>query len=157
MDVNLTKFKENCYPLSLGFVRRGRDNDLKFSAIRQQSGPKQRLIYAPSTIEVILVISNFPDENIARLVAERLVTTRLAACANILAPCRSIYAWQGKIEDTSEYPVLIKTTTDRYAAVEALIKEMHPYELPEIIALPVELGLPQYLAWVANETKPMKL
>lgn len=110
----------------------------------------------PSNIEVILVITNFPDVNIARLVAERLVTTRLAACANILSPCRSIYAWRGKIEDTEEYPVLIKTTPACYAAVEALIKEMHPYELPEIIALPVERGLPQYLAWVADETKLMK-
>ena len=103
-----------------------------------------------------MVISNFPDANIARLVADRLVTEKLAACVNILAPCRSIYSWQGKIENAGEHPLLIKTTPARYAEVEALIKEMHPYELPEIIALPVERGFPQYLAWVADETQPMK-
>lgn len=110
----------------------------------------------PSNIEVILVITNFPDTNTARLVADRLMTEKLAACVNILAPCRSIYSWQGKIENAEEHPLLIKTTPARYKAVEALIKEMHPYELPEIIALRVERGLPQYLAWVADETQPMK-
>ena len=102
--------------------------------------------------QTLLVLTNLPDQASARALAATLVTERLAACVNLLAPCRSIYRWQGAIESAEEVPLLIKTTSERYAALEAAIRAGHPYELPEIIAVPVEHGLPEYLAWVAAET-----
>ena len=105
-------------------------------------------------MEVLLVLTNLPDAVSARAIADHVVSTRLAACVNILAPCRSVYRWQGKIEDAEEVPLLIKTTPERYPALEAAIKAHHPYELPEIVAVPVATGLPAYLAWVASETAP---
>jgi periplasmic divalent cation tolerance protein len=101
---------------------------------------------------VLLVLSNFPDQASAEAAASALVEDRLAACVSILAPCTSVYRWQGKLETASEVPLLIKTTTDRYAALQAAIRARHPYTLPELIALPVTEGLPDYLAWVASET-----
>ncbi|HZV53293.1 MAG TPA: divalent-cation tolerance protein CutA [Rhodocyclaceae bacterium] len=105
-------------------------------------------------MQTLLVLTNLPDAQAARAVADYLVSTRLAACVNILAPCRSVYRWQGKIENAEEVPLLIKTTADRYAPLEAAIQSMHPYELPEIVAVPLSHGLPEYLAWVASETTP---
>ena len=81
-----------------------------------------------------------------------LVEARLVACANVLAPCTSVYRWQGVVETASEVPVLMKTTRARYPELEAAIRARHPYELPEIVAVPVEHGLPAYLDWVAVET-----
>jgi len=103
-------------------------------------------------MSVLLVITNCPDQPVAECIAQSLVESRLAACVNILAPCRSVYRWQGAVESTSEIPLLIKTRTECYAALEAAIRRLHPYEVPEIVALPVEHGLPAYLAWVAGET-----
>lgn len=100
----------------------------------------------------LLVITNLPDAASARALAGHLVERRLAACINILAPCRSVYRWDGKIEDAEEVPLLVKTTAARYPAVEAAIRARHPYELPEIVAVPISHGLPEYLAWVAAET-----
>jgi periplasmic divalent cation tolerance protein len=77
-----------------------------------------------------------------------------AACVNVLAPCRSVYRWKGAVEEASEVPVLIKTATDRYSDLEAAIRALHPYELPEIIAVGVTTGLPAYLSWVDTETRP---
>lgn len=105
-------------------------------------------------MEALLVLTNLPDAASARILADHLVTARLAACVNILAPCRSVYRWQGAIEDAEEVPLLIKTTTARYAELEAAIRAGHPYELPEIVAVPLSRGLPAYLAWVATETIP---
>lgn len=103
-------------------------------------------------METLLVITNLPDAYSAHALAGALVEARLAACVNILAPCRSVYRWQGKTESAEEVPVLIKTTAARYPALEAAIRARHPYELPEIIAVPVDRGLPEYLAWVDSET-----
>lgn len=100
----------------------------------------------------LLVFTSLPDAQSAQTLAAHLVEARLAACANILAPCRSVYRWEGKIEDAAEVPLLIKTTAVRYPALEAAIRARHPYELPEIVAVPIEHGLPGYLAWVAAET-----
>ena len=104
-------------------------------------------------METLLVFTHLPDAESARTLARHLVAQRVAACVNILAPCRSVYRWQGKIEDVEEVPLLIKTTATRYPALEAAIRAGHPYELPEIIAVPVTSGLPSYLAWVAAETQ----
>jgi periplasmic divalent cation tolerance protein len=103
-------------------------------------------------LQPLLVLTNLPDATSARSLADALVGTRLAACVNILAPCRSVYRWQGQVEDAEEVPLLIKTTVERYAALEAAIRRQHPYELPEIVAVPITRGLPDYLAWVAAET-----
>lgn len=103
-------------------------------------------------MEALLVFTNLPDADSARRIATELVTTRLAACVNVLAPARSVYRWQDNIEQAEEVPLLIKTTAERYPALEAAIRASHPYELPEIIAVPVACGLPDYLAWVAAAT-----
>ncbi len=102
----------------------------------------------------LLVLTNLPDRAAAERLAGALVEQRVAACVNILAPCQSVFRWENKVQQEQEHPLLIKTTTDRYTALEAAIRAGHPYELPEIIAVPIEHGLPAYLAWVAAETKP---
>lgn len=103
-------------------------------------------------MDALLVFTNLPDDASARALAGHLVEARLAACVNILAPCRSVYRWNGKVEDAEEVPLLIKTTAARYAALEKAIRARHPYELPEIVAVPITHGLPDYLGWVATET-----
>lgn len=103
-------------------------------------------------METILVISNLPDRASAESLARVVIEQRLAACVNVLAPCTSVYRWQGEVETATEVPVFIKTTRARYAALEAAIRAHHPYELPEIIAVPLSAGLPAYLAWVADES-----
>lgn len=100
----------------------------------------------------LLVFTNLPDLPQAEALASTLIESQLAACVNILAPCRSVYRWNDAIEQTEEIPVLIKTTNAAYPALEAAIRAQHPYELPEIIAIPVARGLPDYLAWVVAET-----
>jgi periplasmic divalent cation tolerance protein len=102
--------------------------------------------------DALLVISNLPDRETALDLARRLIDGRLAACVNLLPGCTSLYRWQGAVEEAQEIPVLIKTRSARYAEVEALIRSVHPYELPEIIAVPVVRGLPEYLDWVGEET-----
>jgi periplasmic divalent cation tolerance protein len=106
--------------------------------------------------EPLLVITNLPDRASADTLAGALVERRAAACVNILAPCRSVYRWKGAIETAEEHPVFAKTTRDRYPVLERVIRELHPYELPEIIAVPLGGGLPAYLEWVAAETRPEK-
>jgi periplasmic divalent cation tolerance protein len=101
-----------------------------------------------------LVLTNLPDRASAERLADLLLEKRLAACVNILAPCRSVYRWKGALQHDEEHPMLIKTTAERYPELEQAIRAGHPYELPEIIAVPIEQGLPQYLEWVASETKP---
>ena len=100
----------------------------------------------------LLVLTNLPDAASARALVEHIVSARLAACVNILAPCRSLYRWQGKVEDANEVPLLIKTSAERYPELEAAIRARHPYELPEIVAVSLSQGLPAYLDWVAAET-----
>ena len=102
----------------------------------------------------LLVLTNLPDRAAAERIADALIGQQLAACVNILAPCRSVYRWKGEVQHDEEHPMLIKTTVQRYPALEQALRAAHPYELPEIIAVPIERGLPAYLAWVAGETKP---
>lgn len=103
-------------------------------------------------MEALLVVTNLPDRESARRLAERLVEERVAACVNILAPCRSVYRWHGKTESAQEIPLLIKTLGAHYDKVEKIVRQCHPYELPEIIAVPITAGLPAYLDWLAAET-----
>ncbi|MDR0736876.1 MAG: divalent-cation tolerance protein CutA [Zoogloeaceae bacterium] len=104
--------------------------------------------------DTLLVITTFPDMKSAERMARALVEQGLAACVNVLPACRSVYRWQGKVETAAEIPLFIKTTRPRYAALEARIRALHPYELPEIIALPLTVGLPAYLEWIKKETEP---
>src|SRR5690349_5321880 len=101
----------------------------------------------------LLVLTNVPERAVAERLADLLVERQLAACVNILAPCRSVYRWKGAVQHDEEHPMLIKTTVERYPALEEALRAAHPYELPEIIAMPIERGLPAYLDWVAGETR----
>jgi periplasmic divalent cation tolerance protein len=101
---------------------------------------------------LLLILTTAPDHEAARLLAKSLVDQRLAACVNILPHATSIYRWKGKVELSDESLLLIKSTRQNYAAVEEALREQHPYELPEIIAVPVEQGLQGYLDWVERCT-----
>lgn len=103
-------------------------------------------------MDAILIITNLPDQASAEVLAQQLVQERLAACVNIMPACTSVYHWQDKVETAQEIPVLIKTTRQRYEAIEQYIRSTHPYELPEIIIVPLAGGLPAYLDWIAKET-----
>ena len=104
-------------------------------------------------MDCLLVVTNLPDRESAEKLAALLVEQRLAACVNVLAPCGSVYRWRGEIQRDQEHPLLIKTARDRYAELEGAIRANHPYELPEIIAVPIIQGLPAYLQWVESETR----
>ncbi len=101
---------------------------------------------------MLVVLTNLPDRAAATKLAQTLIERRLAACVSILGEASSVYRWEGKVETASEVPVLIKTRRGLYAEVETAIAEAHPYELPEIVAVSVVLGLPAYLDWVTAET-----
>lgn len=104
--------------------------------------------------EALVVLTNCPDVATADRIALALVECGLAACVNRLSPAESIYRWQGAVERATEYPLLIKTTRERYGELEQAIRALHPYEVPEIIALPVVAGHAAYLRWVAEATQP---
>jgi periplasmic divalent cation tolerance protein len=104
--------------------------------------------------ETLLVLTNLPDADAAHRLARGLVESRLAACVNALAPCRSFYSWEGGLQEDGEVPLFIKTTAKLYPAVEAYIQQHHPYDLPEIIALKIEAGHADYLRWVAHMADP---
>ena len=106
------------------------------------------------TDTALLVLTQLPDRASADALARRLVERRLAACVNVGAPVDSLYHWHGQIETATEVPVMIKTRRDHYPSIEAEIRGQHPYELPEIIAVPITHGLPGYLAWITAETSP---
>ncbi len=103
-------------------------------------------------IEALLVLTNCPDEPAADRIALALVEQGLAACVNRLPPVNSVYRWQGKVARAIEVPLLIKTTRERYLDVEQAIRHLHPYEVPEVIALPIAAGHAAYLRWIESET-----
>lgn len=103
--------------------------------------------------DCLLVLTSLPDVATAQRLAQQIIESHTAACVNQLPPCTSTYRWQDKIETASEVPLLIKTSAIAYPRLEALIRSAHPYELPEIIAVPLSAGLPEYLDWVSQETQ----
>jgi periplasmic divalent cation tolerance protein len=105
-------------------------------------------------VDTVLVFTNMPDRESALALAQALIDARVAACVNVLGGCTSIYRWQGASETAEEVPVLIKTRAACYPTLERAIRERHPYDVPEIIAVPVTQGLPAYLEWVESETRP---
>ena len=101
----------------------------------------------------IVVLTNLPDRESAKALARALVEGRLAACVNIGAAVESIYHWQGQIETEIEVPVAIKTRRVLYYKVEAAIRKIHPYELPEVVAVPITDAFAAYLDWIETETR----
>jgi len=100
-----------------------------------------------------IVLSTAGSEEEARTIARHLVENRLAACVNIVPQIESIYRWQGKMESSQEWLLVIKTTAERFATVRDAIRELHSYELPECIAVNIEDGSPPYLQWLADSVK----
>jgi periplasmic divalent cation tolerance protein len=104
--------------------------------------------------EIVLVLTTAPDDDRAEGWARVLVEERLAACVNVLAPMVSIYRWKGLVERETERQVIIKTTRDQVSAVQARLRSLHPYELPEFVVMNVAEGSPDYMRWVADQTRP---
>jgi periplasmic divalent cation tolerance protein len=104
-------------------------------------------------MSAILVFCTCPDQAVAERIADALVEERLAACVNRLAGVASTYRWKNEVHHDRECLLLIKTTIERFAALRERIVALHPYELPEVIAVDVARGLPSYLDWIAAETQ----
>ncbi|OZI33616.1 divalent-cation tolerance protein CutA [Bordetella genomosp. 5] len=102
--------------------------------------------------DVVLIISNAPDMLLAKRIAHELVEDGLAACVNLGAPALSIYRWQGQVEGAEEVPLSIKTTYGAHHAVVQALARLHPYDVPEIIVVPVIGGIASYLDWVREQT-----
>jgi len=102
---------------------------------------------------ILLVLTSAPDGEAARALADGLIAARLAACVNLLGACTSVYRWKGAVETASEIPMLIKTRAALLPEVEAFILSQHPYQVPELIALPVGGGSSAYLEWLVQETQ----
>ena len=100
--------------------------------------------------DILLAISTFPDAELARSISRQLVEQKLVACANIGGSVHSIYHWQGKVEEGEETLVLFKTTAARFEEFQRVLRSLHPYEVPEIVAVRIADGLPSYLQWVAD-------
>jgi periplasmic divalent cation tolerance protein len=103
--------------------------------------------------EALVAFCTFPNAEIARKIAKEIVELRLAACGNILPQVHSIYWWQGKVESGEESLAVFKLSTNRYAEFETTLRALHPYEVPEIISLPIAKGLPDYLRWVMESCR----
>lgn len=101
-----------------------------------------------------LIFCTCPDEEVASRLASLLVEQQYAACVNIIPGLTSVYRWRGKVETDREYLLLIKTRTDYYPAVERIVREHHPYELPEVIAVTIGKGLDNYLHWIDSQLSP---
>ena len=104
--------------------------------------------------EVLLVLSTFPDVETARRICCQLVEERCVACASVIPQIESIYWWKGKVERGGETLALLKTTAVRYSNLESRLRELHPYEVPEIMAIPINAGLSEYLTWVSTSCAP---
>lgn len=107
---------------------------------------------AKSPTSALLVLCTCPNAAVAATIGRVLVEQRFAACVNVHGNVQSIYRWHDEIAEDTEALMVIKTTAKRYPAVERLIIEQHPYELPEIIAVPIERGFRQYMAWIEDST-----
>ncbi len=105
----------------------------------------------------IVVLVTCASAGQARKIARALVAARLAACGNVFeAPVRSIYRWKGRVELAKEFLLVLKTSRRRFAAVERAVRELHAYEVPEIIAVPIAVGSRNYMKWISESVKPAK-
>lgn len=105
------------------------------------------------TTEALIVYCTCPDDETANQLAEMLVSKQLAACVNIINGIQSVYAWQGKVETSDEALLMIKTTTSAFSALQDVICDQHPYELPEIVAVSITTGLPAYIEWINKSVR----
>ena len=103
--------------------------------------------------EFIQIICNCPDKETATNIASHLIELKLAACVNIIENVQSVYRWQGKIEHDVEFQLQIKTTLRLFAEVEKTLNELHPYDIVEVIALPIIKGHQPYLDWIRDNVK----
>lgn len=103
-------------------------------------------------LHAIVVLVTTPTPERAAEIARALVEERLAACGNVVPGLRSIYRWEGKVQEDAEALLVLKTTRGRFEALRERVLALHPYDVPEVIALPVEVGSAPYLAWLAAET-----
>lgn len=104
------------------------------------------------SLSPLIILCTCPDRTTAERIAETVVSERLAACVNIVPGLTSIYRWEGQIQREVELLLLIKTRQEIYSLLEARIRELHPYQVPEIIALPIQTGSVAYLDWIADST-----
>jgi periplasmic divalent cation tolerance protein len=102
--------------------------------------------------DYVVILVTAGSESEAETIARVLVEERLAACVNVINPIRSLYRWEGKVTDDREWLLLIKTRAERFSAVEARVKTLHSYQVPEVIALPIVAGAEAYLGWLRDET-----
>ncbi|MBK8016463.1 MAG: divalent-cation tolerance protein CutA [Betaproteobacteria bacterium] len=102
--------------------------------------------------DVLLVLTTTPDAEVADRIAKALVEHRLAACVNVMPECRSIYRWKGAVEESREHLLVIKSTRANFAGLCAAVRDIHPYEVPELLSFPAENGLPAYMDWIREET-----
>ena len=104
--------------------------------------------------QAVIVLTTFPADGDAEQLAATLVEERLAACVNVLPPMRSIYRWQGKIERADERQLVIKTSLSRVRALQKRVTELHPYEVPEFLAVMVDHSSKDYLSWLVESSRP---
>ena len=104
----------------------------------------------PGTLVLLVTV---PDADTGKTLARHVVGERLAACVNIVEGITSIYRWEGAVEEAGEVLLIMKTTADRYEALESAIRSRHPYDVPEILAIPVAAGLDQYLSWLRSSVE----
>ena len=105
----------------------------------------------------IVVLSTCASAEEAERLARRVIDDRLAACVNILAPVRSFYRWKGEIQDSAEWLLIIKSTRDKFDGLRAALESAHTYEVPEVIAIPIVEGSPNYLSWIERELQPAEI
>ncbi len=103
--------------------------------------------------QFLLVITTVPDADVGQIIAEKIIEERLAACVTLQATGQSLYWWEGKITQDQEHTLFIKTKNEVYTKLEKKILEIHPYDIPEIIALPILTGSESYLGWIDSETQ----
>ncbi len=104
--------------------------------------------------EFMVVMTTLPDAGAAKAWVRSLIDRRIIACGTVIDPVTSIYRWKGTVEESNEVQVLIKTHRDRFVELETSMRDLHPYDVPELLALPVAEGLNDYLTWVRTETAP---
>ena len=110
----------------------------------------------PVGMDVLICFCSYPDPATAGRIADALVEERLAACVSLLPGLQSVYRWQGQLQRDTEVLLLIKTSRERYPALQARLPQLHPYELPELLAVESTAGLPAYLQWVVESTRPVE-
>jgi periplasmic divalent cation tolerance protein len=109
-----------------------------------------------NNIDHCIILSTCPNQEVAETIAHALIEEKLAACVNIVPGVTSVYEWKGKIEKSQEQLLIAKTTTSTYSAVENAILKRHPYELPEVISIPINNGLASYLSWIDDNVLSVK-